>query len=576
MQILSWLRRPIGLALVLVASVSAVAIATVATRTTPGGAVSATASRASSVLAEHLAAPEATAQPAGTSRRDVAGSRAVRRRAKGEAEPSRQRRGRAEVTVSGRLIAGRHMQVVGKLQRARPVVRRPAGPGTRKPKAPAKEPVTVTAPLPVEGGAPLDTAQAPSSSEPGRTPASVPMQGPLPVESPLPSRGGPPVEPPQSPKPIPVPIPPPEPVPAPEPQPVPTPEPEPVPTPEPEPEPEPPEPEPEPVPTPEPEPVPAPEPEPSPEPEPAPGPSSSPLVVGIDGGYSGWWPEEIELRTALNAAVTRHAWEPSSSVTAQDNFVVEATAVHTRVHAVLGTNELGDGTHYKEWVIAFIRRYGVGGSFWSDHPNLDASRYAMTTFELGNEPYFGGMSATEYADTIRPTLEAVKQLGLPAKLIIPSYIFGSDTHWIDALYARIPSFNSLFYAFADHPYWYGHDPADTSNGNSPFGRIETLRDKMAEHGAASKPLYLTEYGESTANCGSECVSEAVQAAHIQAMLNAAINRTAWKVEMLDFFQLRDWATNSPDREQQFGLLRQNRTAKPAYAIVRAAMQQYRG
>ena len=306
-------------------------------------------------------------------------------------------------------------------------------------------------------------------------------------------------------------------------------------------------------------------------------PKPGPLAIGIDGGYAGWWPEEVEFRTALNAAVTRHEWDPTQPVGDQDDFMLEATSeVHTRIHAVLGGNELGDAGHYEEWVIAFIRRYGAGGSFWSEHPSLDAGHYAITTFELGNEPYFGGMSAGEYAETVRPTLEAVKQLGLPAKFVIPSYIYDKDTHWIDTLYQRIPDFNSLFYAFADHPYWYGHAPSDASDGNSPFGRIETLRDKMAEHGGGDKPLFLTEYGESTANCGEECVGESVQADHIREMIEAVVSHRDWGVELLSLYQLHDWSTDSSSREQQFGLLQQNGTPKPAYAIARAAMQQYRG
>ena len=368
----------------------------------------------------------------------------------------------------------------------------------------------------------------------------------------------------------------PEPTPAPEAEAPPNPEPMPAPQPEPAPQPAPapaPEPEPEPVPAPSPEP----EPSPVPQPEPAPLPSSDKLVVGIDGGGYDWWSDEIEARQALGAAVTRHEWDPSRPVDAQDHLMLEAAGeVHTRIHALLGANELGDPTHYREWVVAFIRRYGKGGAFWSEHPALDAGKYAITTFELGNEPYFGGMNAGSYAETVRPTLEAVKQLNLPAELIIPSYIYGSNTSWIDTLYQRIPNLNELFYAFADHPYWYGHSPDQGGDGNSPFERIETLRRKMAEHGAGEKPLFLTEYGESTANCGSECVSESVQAEHLKTMLDAAVNRTSWHVEMLDFFQIRDWATNSSDREQQFGLLRANGTAKPAYSIVREAMWQYRG
>jgi hypothetical protein len=322
--------------------------------------------------------------------------------------------------------------------------------------------------------------------------------------------------------------------------------------------------------------APAPVPPPAPAPAPSPAPGTGSLVVGIDGGYGGWSSTETTYRAQLGAAVTRHEWDPAAPVNAQDALVLKAAAqVHTRIHALLGGNSLGNATSYREWVIAFIHRYGAGGSFWAEHPELDESRYAMTTFELGNEPYFGAMSASLYADTVRPTLEEVKRLGLPAKIVLASRVYGTDTSWMDTLYQRVPNLNNLFYAFADHPYWYAHDPAQVSAAG-PFGRIDVLRRRMNEKGAAAKPILLTEYGESTANCGGECVSEAVQAEHLQKMLNAAITRSEWKIEMVSFFQLLDRGTSSSDRELQFGLLRQNGTEKPSYSIVRGGMQQYRG
>jgi hypothetical protein len=213
-----------------------------------------------------------------------------------------------------------------------------------------------------------------------------------------------------------------------------------------------------------------------------------PLTVGIDGGYAGWWSEEIELRKALNAPVTRHQWGPlEESVDAQDAFMLEATQlVHTRIHALLGGDDLGDPIAYREWVVAFIRRYGLGGSFWAEHPGLEESRYAITTFELGNEPYFQ-ISAQSYAESIRPTLEAVKRLGLPAKLIIPTYTNGANTSWTDTLYRLIPTLNQLFWAFAEHPYWYGHSPtAEPSNASNPLGRIESLR-RSSSRSTANRP-----------------------------------------------------------------------------------------
>jgi hypothetical protein len=300
------------------------------------------------------------------------------------------------------------------------------------------------------------------------------------------------------------------------------------------------------------------------------------LVIGVDGGYTGWSDSETAQRAALGAAITRHEWDPSEPVDEQDDVVETAVeAIHTRLYALLGGNQLGDANHYREWVVAFVRRYGVGGSFWAEHPDLDASRYAITTIELGNEPYFGEMSPELYADTVRPTLEEIQRLQLPVSVVLPSRVYGTNTSWMDTLYERIPNLNTLFTAFADHPYWYGHDPA-TVDAAGPFGRIERLRRRMNEVGAASKPIYITEYGESTADCGSECVDEATQAQHLQEMIAAIVARPDWGVKLLSVFQLRDRGTDSGDRELQFGMLRQDGSPKPSYGVVQAAMQQFRG
>jgi hypothetical protein len=299
------------------------------------------------------------------------------------------------------------------------------------------------------------------------------------------------------------------------------------------------------------------------------------LVVGIDGGYAGWSDSEVEQRAELGAAVTRHEWDPRQPVDEQDDVVeVSAGTIHTRLHALLGGNELGDPGHYSDWVVAFVGRYGVGGSFWAEHPGLDASRFAVRTAELGNEPYFGAMSAEEYADTVEPLLRRIQDLDLPLKVVLPAWIHGQDTSWVDTLYERIPDLNSLYDALAFHPYWYGHAPS-AEGDSGPIARIVTLRERMDELGATAKQIWLTEYGESTASCDGECVSEPVQAAHLEEMLDAVISHPGWKVGMLSIFQLLDRGTGSSDRELQFGLLREDNSPKPSYAIVRAALQQYR-
>jgi hypothetical protein len=300
-----------------------------------------------------------------------------------------------------------------------------------------------------------------------------------------------------------------------------------------------------------------------------------PLRIAIDGGYSSWSETEIEERAELGAPLTRHEWDPEEPVDAQDEVMeVAAGRIGTRIQALLGANQLPDPIAYREWVLAFIARYGPGGSFWSEHPEYNAERYAIVTFELGNEPYFGGMSPEEYADTVRPTLEALDDLHPPVRIILPSRVYGSDTSWMDTLYARIPNLNELFHAFAEHPYWYGRSPTALGSA-SPLGRIETLRQRMNEHGAANKPIWITEYGQSTASCGTECVSEDTQALHLQEMLTAILTHPEWRVRTIAIFQLRDRGTDSADRELQFGLLREDGSPKPAYWLIWTAIQALR-
>jgi Glycosyl hydrolase catalytic core len=300
------------------------------------------------------------------------------------------------------------------------------------------------------------------------------------------------------------------------------------------------------------------------------------LVVGIDGGYTGWSDDEIEERAELNAPITRHEWNIYEPVTDQDDVMEVAFGeVQTKILALLGGNQLLPPAEYQQWVLEFIGRYGIGGQFWNEHPELDESRFAITSIELGNEPYFGEMSAEEYAVTVRPVLEEINRQNLPVTVVLPSRVYGEDTEWMDTLYELVPNLNELFDAFAEHPYWYGHSPAEV-DAAGPFGRIEMARVRMNEHGANTKPIWITEYGESTAACGEECVPEAVQAQHLQEMLGAIVSRPDWGVKMISLFQLRDRGTSQSDRERQFGLLRQDGSAKPAYGVVQGAMAAYRG
>jgi hypothetical protein len=299
------------------------------------------------------------------------------------------------------------------------------------------------------------------------------------------------------------------------------------------------------------------------------------LTIGIDGGHGHWSDGEIEARSELGAAVTRFEWEPGTSLQEDEATVLAAVETGTRLHALLGGNEIGNPIEYRDWVVEFIRHYGPNGTFWEEHPELDAARYAIRTVELGNEPYFEGMSPAGYAAAIRPALEAIGALDLPVDVVVAAHVYGDDTSWVDGLYEHSPDLNSLVDAFALHPYWYGHPP-DEPGPEGSFVRIEALREAIDSHGGGSIPIQITEYGQSTAACGEECVSEEHQAADLAAMIDAVTSNPDWKVEMLSIFQLIDRGTNTGERELQFGLLREDGSPKPSYDVVRDAMQSQRG
>jgi hypothetical protein len=299
------------------------------------------------------------------------------------------------------------------------------------------------------------------------------------------------------------------------------------------------------------------------------------LVVGVDGHHGEWPDSEVAERAELGAAVTRHEWDPSAPLDSEDDVVrAAAERVGTRIHALLGDNDLGEPEAYARFVTRFILRYGPGGSFWSEHPQLDEKRFAITTFELGNEPYLGEMSASAYAGAVRPALEAVDRMELPARLVLPVNIHLGEPDWLDTVYERIPELNELVYGFALHPYRVGEHPAAQIRGGS-LEQIARLRQAVDAYGAAGKPILITEYGQSTAACGDDCVTEEQQADHLAAFVDLVSVRPEWKVELISIYQLRDRGTNSPDREDQFGLLREDGSQKPAFRVVQQLVERYR-
>jgi len=321
---------------------------------------------------------------------------------------------------------------------------------------------------------------------------------------------------------------------------------------------------------------------------------SAKMTVGVDGGYEIYaLSSSVAERKQLRPAVTRFEFDFTQPVNAQDDVVLyAATTLQTRIHALINNEEqrISDPTSFARWVVSFIRRYGVGGSFWHENPQLNAKRYAIRVLELLNEPYFTGRAPTmqpaEYARAIGPALRLVKKLRLKAQLLAVASGYGPQTckhgvydcvpwrglTWVQALFEQIPNFHKLASGIAVHPYMFMHPPNWKSTDPSvPFTRMDEMRALMNKRGGSNLGLHITEFGYPTGVAGQgfdgyQTLQQ--QAEWIGIFLHAAATNKHWNVKEFLVYQLVDQGTDITNPELHFGLFYHDGTAKPAYNVVK--------
>lgn len=120
-------------------------------------------------------------------------------------------------------------------------------------------------------------------------------------------------------------------------------------------------------------------------------------------------------------------------------------------------------------------------------------------------------------------------------------------------------------AVSTHPYTYPNAmPSGTESWN-PYFQTGAVHDVMTSNGDGAKKIWFTEFGAPTGP-GAKAVSEQKQAAIIADGLTLA---RSWSfVGPLFLYETQDANTGSTDVEENFGLLRTDGSAKPAYDTVR--------
>jgi hypothetical protein len=241
---------------------------------------------------------------------------------------------------------------------------------------------------------------------------------------------------------------------------------------------------------------------------------------------------------------------------------------------------------WRDFLKAAVARYGPGGSYWATNYRqrygADATPLPILAWQIWNEPnlkkFFDPegsdqQSAWKYAQLLRISQNAIKSQDPGARIVLagnPGYPpSGGLKAWdfLDTLY-RVPGIKNDFDAAALHPY-----------ANSLDGlrlQLQKFRAVMRKHGDPGTPLWITELGWGSAPPDRFGINQGLtgQAQLLSGAFRMMLShRSAWNVQRLFWFLWRDPAPESAFAHRcsfcgSAGLLRYNRTPKPAYSRFR--------
>jgi hypothetical protein len=202
----------------------------------------------------------------------------------------------------------------------------------------------------------------------------------------------------------------------------------------------------------------------------------------------------------------------------------------------------------------------------------------LAALEVWNEPNLAGggedrfwTSSDEvgdYAALVRAAYGPAKQGNADVPVVIGA-LAAADRPWLDQLYAR--GIKGHYDGISIHPYNEWRDPADMWQERwKMYTLIPGIRWVREGQQAAgdNTPLWITEFGWPTCEGGRWCVSEAQQAEYTAKsvpMLEAIPYLAAYAV-----YDLRNEGHDSTRMDDNFGLVREDYSPKPAYNALKAA------
>jgi hypothetical protein len=321
-------------------------------------------------------------------------------------------------------------------------------------------------------------------------------------------------------------------------------------------------------------------------------------VLGLNAQTGGWGPDigREQARAAetgvrwLREELTWDVIEPADDSWSWDlaDRVIGAAARHglTVLPLLLGTPSWAGASwntlptepgEFAEYAAHVADRYGPHGSFW--RANADLPRRPVTALEVWNEPYLNGFSAAGidpagYARLVRGTALAVRAADADVAILAAAETrddAGGD--WIAGMFAAVSDLARYVDGVAVHPYTRARSPDEYTPPHTRYAlrRIDEIRADLLRRGVDA-PLWITELGWSTCPAGAEddCVTEQQQAEYLDRAIALSTARP-W-VSALFVYAYRAWEQDAENREHWFGIVHADGSPKPAWEVLRRAVQ----
>ena len=160
-----------------------------------------------------------------------------------------------------------------------------------------------------------------------------------------------------------------------------------------------------------------------------------------------------------------------------------------------------DNADYAAYAAAFAERYGRGGDFWDEYP--DVPEIPVTTYEIWNEPnlkwfWLPDAEPARYADMYIRARGAIKAVDPSARAITGGLAPDSADDFVRAMYAARPELRGQVDGVGLHPY------SRTAPG--VFAKVRSMRTTLESLGEGGVPLHITELGWVTSGQGSAIVA----------------------------------------------------------------------